>query len=639
MAATTKSKPVVNPDPNVPDPDAVDPETTRRLVAEALADANRGDGGTTLGGVDADPYANPTGTTARPHENQSGWMRAGMGAPPPSVAGAYFSAGRDTADWLHIDVVHMRRDGSRPIVHQLQMGEGEEDLMRELLAIMPAPGTIERFKLVPVTVGGRRLERQERIVEVSGDSTTLARMRADRAAATPPGAPATMSATEAALNRLVSVMEMQIKGATEEAKAARAEATRAREEASKAREDHATHMSDKVSLVMGGLVDREREASRRIEEGVQTGFQSLLERQTALAEAARAEAQAHATRLKGEADARATEIRAEADARVALIVAEANARAAAEQARLEAERLRMAEDAREHERREDRRRKEEEERRGERQREDREFYARMETMAQEDRSRMDAFYARDAERQREHMTTQVALIDRMRAADNPMGAITKLLDAVGVKPGEALSMAKGLLSGEAPGWGVALIGAVKDIGKDLMKTARTQMRVGAGEEAEDEEPDDEEEDAEEKPGDRPLALPAPPASAAEAPPASAPATAPRTPATGAPYPPPAPAAPIPTAAKPVNLPLETQRRAREACERIVAMLKTEPNRANWGDIIRGGIIAELKVIDYLREVGIARAMEEADADAVMVQDVINAIDAAGLAPADIPRRK
>ena len=497
----------------------------------------------------------------------------------------------------------------------------EEGIIDRFSTVMPKPGDRPvTFRIVPFTVDGAEVVREEKFWTV--DATHLALLRSRKEVAP--------SSDNDPLLRLIGTMQATLAQQAGELSKLRDDNQRIVREGIVERERHIGMVHADVSEGYREVMGVHREAIKTVQTDLAGGYDRVLAIQREMSEAqritAKAEGETRIAAIKAEAEAITVRVKVEAEMERERVAS----RERIEMARMDTEMARMRADTIDRDARAAVSKKEDRDAADRREAREREDAIRMEDMRNEQNALTRQYFESQT-------AMQVALTKARSEGDNPFSGVVKLLALLGLTPADAITYAKSVMGGGAGGgWAEKLIEQMGGVGKEMFKTARANARLEAGMagvEYEEEEDEEDEEDAGEAAPpqitvreDRPLRPPAPAASpvatASTAPPASEPP----------------PAASPPAALKKSKLAKPVLRKVRDAVATLVEALKAEADQGKWVSIITPSLMATPEIIEWLREQSIEGALRDVQADEQFIVQVIGVLDASGLVPGDIPRR-
>jgi len=540
-------------------------------------------------------------------------------------------------------------DGTWVVLGVLPPHARPEHLWREFPAAMPLVGRTRRYRLTPMTHGGASLARAERIVTLDGSAAPAGAERPPPVA--PPLHPdiapfASYIEQQGEITRkMLATMDAQVAALT----------ARLREKDQEESRTRHTIVADTLAATESLRASAEKAHERIMEEHLSISKRQAQE-QVGLTErvAGQYESQIRIEQVRADkhlefmaqrqAEQDARRIEAERDRRADEASREAQRAKDAENREKEWERLR-------HERAMQLLQAQEDQRRTADERS--QFLVQL--MANQAASAQQTF-AMTLEMQAGHHKSMMAALTRN---SNPLTTIKETLGELGLEPKDLIDRLLGNRAESGPSIGDRVVNlletGVREGATLLREQTRAQADVARAQIESDGNYNDGGDDGDD--GDdgteyetEPLRLPVAPS---EPPRASNVVEIRRTPATGAKLPnhdvevnpapvPAAPAAPAVPATAPVAAPrLVTKaadlRASRRCCLAIVRRLGEIPE-AEWLTAISAQLEAVPVTINYLRDVGIAGAMLEADATPELVERLLAAVEASGMVPADIPRR-
>jgi hypothetical protein len=558
---------------------------------------------------------------------------------------ALYAAARPSDAVATLRVEAEQPDGTWAQLGSMPPTARPEHLWRAFPSAMPVIGLTRRFKLTPLTHAGVALARAERVVTLDGSAAPVGSARPNTVASPPATAPelapfaAYIDQQGEITRKMLSTMEAQVAGLTQ----------RLREkDADEARTRH-TIVADTLAATESLRASAEKAHERIMEEHLSISKRQSQE-QVGITErvAGQYEAQIRIEQLRAD---KHLEYMAQRQQEAENRRAEAERERRTDETTREAQRIRDAETREKewerlrHERAMQLLQAQEEQRRASDERS--QFLVQL--MANQAQSAQQTF-AMTLEMQSAH---HKALMTALTRNSNPLTTIKETLGELGLEPRDLMDRLLGQRGDAGPSIGDRMVNLLETgvrEGATLLReqtraqadVARAQIESGFG----DDQDQDEEEEEEEESLPRliaPREVPPPPVQEARA---ATEFEVRRTPATGARLPnhevevgQPAssPAAtPAPTKARRVTKAADL-RAARKCCGNIVKRLQEIPEN-EWLAAISSHLETTPITIEYLRDVGIEAAMLEADADPGLVRQVILAVDASGLVPADVPRR-
>lgn len=611
--------------------------------------------------------------------------------PPPISGGASMSnlfGGPATADYapmatggrptsppiwnsahLHETVSQLRvwkRLNGRPVlVGECDARITTEEFVRRFFAVMPTIGEGEATYVIrPLNYSGIEVGSETELPAISEHHTVLQAERNRRAGSAAQGpygmgfqqitAPTIdLSPITAATERLNTVYEARIAQLEATANADRERAMNLQEKVSEERAELASRTGRSVEAITERLMGEEATRSQRAAEfeaqrnnASQTAMAQMFSQMASMQQlSAEREREAYDRRLRDESDRRDREQR-DAESRRERERAEAENRRLADQNEWERKWAREKEDAR--------LREEAERRRADAERGDREARERAaEANRQQSHERALKEMELSMAREREHAERMIRLHTDREKGESVDGILNKgigLLDKFGMKPNDLLDIIRPR-GEEGPNplveIGARVLGdAVKTIGevvkaKSLNEATTAQaasqaasdtaaMQAGGGMGL--------------MPGMGMPMLPGPGV------PAMYPYGAVNQPPPGYAYAQTAPGAPpmlVPAQAAPppspeetptpgCTLPMPQQKAARNAIRALVRTLRTT-DESGWGIAVAAAVQTEMAIYHYCEQVSIRVAMQEAGADPAFANRIVDAIDATGLVPANVPR--
>ena len=597
--------------------------------------------------VDPDAAAAAAATArssaAVPHAPSSAAAARAVAALVPDDA--LYAAARPSDAVATLRVEAEQPDGTWAQLGSMPPTARPEHLWRAFPSAMPVIGLTRRYKLTPLTHAGVALARAERVVTLDGSAAPVGSARPNTVASPPATAPelapfaAYIDQQGEITRKMLSTMEAQVAGLTQ----------RLREkDADEARTRH-TIVADTLAATESLRASAEKAHERIMEEHLSISKRQSQE-QVGITErvAGQYEAQIRIEQLRAD---KHLEYMAQRQQEAENRRAEAERERRADETAREAQRIRDAETREKewerlrHERAMQLLQAQEEQRRSSDERS--QFLVQL--MANQAQSAQQTF-AMTLEMQSAH---HKALMTALTRNSNPLTTIKETLGELGLEPRDLMDRLLGQRGDAGPSIGDRVVNlletGVREGATLLREQTRAQADVariayenGFGDDRDEEEEEEEEQDTLPR-------LIAPRETALtpvqELPPAPV-VDARRTPATGARLPnhevqvgEPAPspqATPAPVKGRRV-VKLAELRAARKCCVNIVRRLGEIPEN-EWMAAISAQLEITPITIEYLRDVGIEAAMLEADADAGLVRQLILAVDASGLVPADVPRR-
>ena len=608
----------------------------------------------------------------------------GAYAPPPTQGGRPSSPPIWNSAHLHEAVSQLRvwkRVNGRPVlVGECDSRISTEEFVRRFFAVMPQPSEGEAtFSIRPLNYSGIEVGTETELPSISEHHTTLQQERQRRAMAGMPGVGGPMGFGFMQQQAAPVIDLTPITAATERLNTVYESRINQLEDAARAERERATAMQDRVAEERAELAARTAHSVEAVTERLMAEEGRRAERMAA------AESERNRAAIEGQAEMFATMSTTQQQAfqQMSLLQQAASER---ERAANDA-RLREEADRRERERRdsEERRAREQQEweRKWDREKEENRRRDEQERLARETRdaaaesARQQAHERAMKEmelsqaREREHAERMIRMHTEKEKGESVDGLLNKgigFLEKFGMKPADLLDVIRPRdVEGPNPLIEIATR-VLGDTVKTVGEVVKDRQRQAAAEAAAEAAP----------PGPPPgygfpggfpgqpgqLMLPGPqqyaqpgvppgyvlvqqqPGQAPVLMPMSAlqqPGSAPlaEVPAgyvqTGQPDAPGAiQAVPEEPPAPGCTLPMPTQKTARLAIRNLVRSLRNTPED-QWGVAVAQAVGAEMAIYHYCEQVTIRYAVREGGADDVLAQRIIEAIDASGLVPANIPR--
>lgn len=599
-------------------PPVVDPEAAAKAAADARSSA------------------------AVPHAPASAAAARAVAALVPDDA--LYAAARPLDGVATLRVEAEQPDGTWAVLGAMPPTARPEHLWRAYPSAMPMIGVTRRYKLTPLTHSGTALARAERVVTLDGSAAPVGSARPNTAQpvqTVPELAPfaAYIEQQGEITRKMIASMEAQVAGLTQRLREKDADESRTRH----------TIVADTLAATESLRSSAEKAHERIMEEHLSISARQAKE-QVGLTErvAGQYEAQIRIEQLRAD---KHLEYMAQRQQEAETRRAEAERERRMDDAARETQRIRDAETREKewerlrHERAMQLLQAQEEQRRSSDERS--QFLVQL--MANQAQSAQQTF-AMTLEMQSAH---HKALMTALTRNSNPLTTIKETLGELGLEPRDVMDRLLGQRGDGGPSIGDRVVNlletGVREGATLLREQTRAQADVARAQienegNYSDDGDDDDGPEYETEPLRLPIAAPEPPQQTNVV-------EVRRTPSTGARLPnhevqisdPAAPApATAPAATKPVRgarrvTKVADLRNARRCCVSIVQRLAEIPE-SEWLTAISAQLEAMPITIEYLRDVGIEAAMQEADADADLVRRLILAVDASGLVPADIPRR-
>jgi len=588
--------------------------------------------------------ASARSSAAVPHAPSSAAAARAVAALVPDDA--LYAAARPSDAVATLRVEAEQPDGTWAQLGSMPPTARPEHLWRAFPSAMPVIGLTRRYKLTPLTHAGVALARAERVVTLDGSAAPIGSARPNTVASPPATAPelapfaAYIDQQGEITRKMLSAMEAQVASLTQRLREKDAEEARTRH----------TIVADTLAATESLRASAEKAHERIMEEHLSISKRQSQE-QVGITErvAGQYEAQIRIEQLRAD---KHLEYMAQRQQEAENRRAEAERERRTDESNREAQRIRDAETREKewerlrHERAMQLLQAQEEQRRSSDERS--QFLVQL--MANQAQSAQQTF-AMTLEMQSAH---HKALMTALTRNSNPLTTIKETLGELGLEPRDLMDRLLGQRGDAGPSIGDRVVGLLETgvrEGATLLReqtraqadVARAQIESGFGDD-QDQDQDQDEEEEESLP--RLIAPREAPALPVKEPRPAPEFEARRTPATGARLPnhevevgqpAPSPAAtPAPVKARRVTKAADL-RAARKCCASVVKRLQEIPEN-EWLAAISAHLETTPITIEYLRDVGIEAAMLEADADASLVRQLILAVDASGLVPADVPRR-